>query len=205
MEEAEKSGLTEASYRQELRRQLLEAKLLNLRIQGRLRVTDDDVRAAYQRLVTDERKQLGFSVAWIRISAPRTLNATLLEGRRNLAEDIVRRARSGEDFGVLAGTYSEDVSTRNQGGLLPKMKPGRLAPALDALALSSDVGAVSAPVRDGDDLVILKLVSRDESQLPSFAESRDELGQRVYMEKMGSAKKHWMDGLRRQSHVEVRL
>jgi peptidyl-prolyl cis-trans isomerase SurA len=39
IEEATKSGLTEQSYRQEVRRQLLEAKLLNLRIQGRLRIT----------------------------------------------------------------------------------------------------------------------------------------------------------------------
>src|SRR5215468_6204042 len=39
MDEALSSGLSEQSYRQELRRQLLETKMLNLRIQGRLRVT----------------------------------------------------------------------------------------------------------------------------------------------------------------------
>src|SRR5262245_61041624 len=69
MDEALSSGLTEQGYRQELRRQLLETKMLNLRIQGRLRVTDDDVRGAYQRLVIEERKQLGFRAAWIRIAA----------------------------------------------------------------------------------------------------------------------------------------
>lgn len=205
IDEALKSGLTEASYRQELRRQLLEAKLLNLRIQGRLRVTEDDVRTAYQRLVTDERKQLGFRIAWIRIRAPRSLGADTLKVRRDKADQIVTRARSGEDFGQLAKTYSEDPVTRGSGGLLGTRKPGELPAALDAIALVADVGSVSEPVRDGEDFVVVKLIARDHSQLPSFEEARDELGQRVYMDKMGKVRQHWVDGLRRQTHVEVRL
>src|SRR5262245_35863023 len=69
IDEALNSGMTEQTYRQELRRQLLETKLLNLRLQGRMRITDDDVRGAYQRLVLEERKQLAFRPALIRISA----------------------------------------------------------------------------------------------------------------------------------------
>jgi len=205
MDEALSSGLTEQGYRQELRRQLLETKMLNLRIQGRLRVTDDDVRGAYQRLVVDERKQLGFRAAWIRISAPHSLSEKALRERRALADRIVAAARRGEDFAVLARRYSEDASTRSQGGSLGQLKPGQLPASLDAVALSLDPGSVSEPVRSGTDFVILKLVSRDDSQLPPYEEARDELSQRVYMEKMNKARSHWIDGLRRQTHVEVRL
>jgi len=205
MDEALSSGLTEQGYRQELRRQLLETKMLNLRIQGRLRVTDDDVRGAYQRLVVDERKQLGFRAAWIRISAPQSLSEKALRERRALADRIVAAARRGEDFAVLARRYSEDASTRSQGGSLGQLKPGQLPASLDAVALSLDPGSVSEPVRSGTDFVILKLVSRDDSQLPPYEEARDELSQRVYMEKMNKARSHWIDGLRRQTHVEVRL
>jgi peptidyl-prolyl cis-trans isomerase SurA len=205
MDEALSSGLTEQSYRQELRRQLLETKMLNLRIQGRLRVTDDDVRGAYQRLVMDERKQLGFRVAWIRIAAPHSLSPDELKVRRTEADRIVTAARRGEDFAVLARRYSEDTSTRSLGGALGQLKPGQLPAALDAVALSLDAGEISEPVRSGTDFVILKLVSRDDSQLPPYEDARDELSQRVYMEKMNKARSHWIDGLRRQTHVEVRL
>ena len=85
------------------------------------------------------------------------------------------------------------------------MKPGQLPPALDAVVLSLDAGGISEPVRQGDDFVILKLLSRDDSQLPAFEDARDELGQRVYMDKMSKARHHWIEGLRRQTHVEVRL
>jgi len=205
IDEATRSGLTEQSYRQELRRQLLETKLLSLRTQGRLRVSDDDVRTAYERLVLEERKQLPFRAAWIRVAAPRALAPDLLKTRREQVDAIVSAARRGEDFGALARKYSSDAATRDRGGALGTLKPGQLSPALDAVALSLDEGGVSEPIRQGDDFVILKLVDRDESQLPTFAQSREELAQRVYMDKMGAARHHWIEGLKRQTHVEVRL
>lgn len=205
VEEATKSGLTEQSYRQELRRQLLEAKLLNLRIQGRLRVSEDDVKAAYQKLVIDERKQLGFRAAWIRIAAPRSLDAAALRTRRSEADRIVAEARAGSDFAALARRHSTDSNTRESGGFLGRMKPGQLPPALDTVALGLDSGSVSEPLRYGDDFVVLKIIGRDESQLPPFEEAKEELSQRVYLDKMNKARQHWMDGLRRQTHVEIRL
>ena len=30
-------------------------------------------------------------------------------------------------------------------------------------------------------------------------------GERLYLEKMGKARRHWLDSLRRQTHVEIRL
>lgn len=205
IEEAAKSGMSEASYRLELRRQLMEAKLLNLRIQGRLRVTEEDVRAAYQALVAEERQKLGFEAAWIRVAAPRTLSARELKTRRGAAERVAQEARAGIDFTALARRYSSDAATRNSGGILGALRPGQLAAPLDSVARRLDVGQISDPIRHGEDFVVLKILSRDKSQLPSYEEARGELSQRVYMEKMGKARRHWIEGLRRQTHVEVRL
>src|SRR5262249_18597641 len=141
------------------RRQLLETKLLSLRIQGRLRVTEEDVRGAYQRLVVDERRQLGFRAALIRISAPHSLSPGELKDRRDQADRVVAAARRGEDFTLLARKYSDDTSTRSQGGQLGQLKPGQLPAALDAVVFSLESGAISEPVRHGNDFVILKLVS----------------------------------------------
>src|SRR5580704_16895146 len=45
--EAKHQGLTVQDYRDEIRRQLLEGKLVQLRVRGRVRVTEQDARAAY--------------------------------------------------------------------------------------------------------------------------------------------------------------
>ena len=59
--------------------------------------------------------------------------------------------------------------------------------------------------RRGDDFMIVRVESRTASQLPTFDEARRELGDRVYMDKMGQARRTWLDGLRRRNHVEIRL
>src|SRR5215831_8079608 len=66
--EARRTGLDEAAYRDELRRQLLQTKLINVRLQGRIRVSEDDLRAAYQKLVIEERDKLSFKVAWVLVA-----------------------------------------------------------------------------------------------------------------------------------------
>src|SRR4029079_15071451 len=63
--EAGRAGMPESKYLEELRRQLLEAKLLNVRLQGRIRITEEDLRAAYQKIEAEERAQLGVRLAWI--------------------------------------------------------------------------------------------------------------------------------------------
>jgi peptidyl-prolyl cis-trans isomerase SurA len=203
--EAEKSGMTEAEYRREIRRQLLDAKMMSLRIQGRIRIGDDDLHALYQQIVLEERRRLAFSASWIVLSAPRSASGGKLRERRALAERLVREARAGADFSTLAREHSDDSATRVRGGRLGRLAYGQLAPRLDQALLALEPGQVSAPVRDGDRFVVLRLDERQKSALPSFEEAAEELQQRVYMEKMAKTRQHWLDSLRRQTHVEIRL
>jgi peptidyl-prolyl cis-trans isomerase SurA len=198
LDEARNSGMKDGQYREELRRQLLEARLLSLRVQGRVRVRDEDLRAAYLGIVLDERRKLGFNASWI------VLDGKSAESVAQ-AEALVQRARTGEKFQELARQYSLDSSTRNSGGALGRLTPGKLPAALDRVAQRLTVGEISPPVRVADRFIIVKLTERDESQLPDFDEARAELTERVYGEKMAKARRRWLDGLRSQASVEVRL
>lgn len=198
LDEARNSGMKDGQYREELRRQLLEARLLSLRVQGRVRVRDEDLRAAYLAIVLDERKKLGFEASWIVVDGAS-------QQASSEAELLVQRARSGESFTALAQRYSLDAPTRRRGGELGRLTPGKLPASVDRIAQRLEPGEVSSPIRLGDRLVVLKLTKRDESELPNFEEARAELTERVYSEKMAKARRRWLDGLRSQSHVEVRL
>lgn len=200
--EASKTGMNELSYRDELRRQLLEAKLINVRLQGRIRVVDEDLRDAYRKLVMEERQRLGLTPAWIVINVGAT-GAEQRE-RRALAERIAEAARH-QDFAELARRYSEDPASRQNGGALAPVHMNELPPALARVAMGLEVGQTSAAVRVGDRYVVLKVLKRDASELPDFDQARQELSERVYIDKMAQAKKLWLAGLRRQHHVEVRL
>ena len=198
--EAERAGLTESKYREELRRQLLEAKLLQLRLQGRIRITEEDLKSAYRKLELEERGQLGVRLAWIII---RGSNHNAAQARK-LADAAVARARS-EDFASLARAVSEDTATSGNGGALPKARLEQLPPDIARNSLALAVGQVSQPFRSGGDFIILKVLERDASQLPDYASAKAELSERVYMDKMAQARRSWLDNLRRQHHVDVRL
>jgi peptidyl-prolyl cis-trans isomerase SurA len=198
LSEAAKTGVNEPQYRDELRRQLLQAKLVNVRLQGRIRVTEEDLKVAYRKIVLEERQKLSAKVAFIRIPAGSDGTG------RALAERVAEAAHS-QDFAQLARQFSQDRGTRENGGQLPESKPSELPPALARASLALEVGESSQALRLGDDFVIVRVNSRAASQLPSFDEARRELGDRVYMDKMGQARRTWLDGLRRRNHVEVRL
>lgn len=204
MAEARRSGMTDAQYRQEIRRQLLEAKLLNLRVQGRIRVTNEDVRAAYRDLVLEERKQLSFQAAWILIKISAPDDPAELERTRVEADRLAASARGGADFASLARSYSVDRS-RTQGGLLPTMMPGKMPPQVDKVLLAMDPGSVSAPVRVGNHFAVLKLLSRAASSVPHLVEIEQQVQERVYAEKMAQARERWLENLKRQTHVDLRL
>lgn len=198
--EAQRAGLTESKYREELRRQLLEAKLLNVRLQGRIRITEEDLKAAYRKLEIEERSQLAVNLAWIVI---RSSNHSAAEARK-LADAAMARARN-EDFTVVARALSEDQATSANGGALPKTRPEQLPPDVARNSLQLGVGQVSAPFRSGGDFIILKVVARDPSAMPDYESAKQELSERVYMDKMAQARRSWLDNLRRQHHVEIRL
>jgi peptidyl-prolyl cis-trans isomerase SurA len=205
LEEAQKNGLGVAEYRGEIRRQLLDAKMLNLRIQGRMRIGEDDMRAAYKRIAQEERRKLEFRAAWIRFQIPAGSGSAGAASQREIAAQVAARARAGADFGQLARTYSSDPATRELGGLLAPMRPGELPGEVDNVLLGMEAGEVSSPVRLGDAWLVLQLVERAPSQLPDYERAKPQLQTRVYAEKMDAARRQWLDSLRKRTHVDIRL
>jgi peptidyl-prolyl cis-trans isomerase SurA len=197
--EAKRSGMNPQQYRDEMRRQVLQAKLVNVRLQGRIRVTDSDLHAAYKRIETEERLR----------SPQRTLRLVLPYGRGEaeqkkqlaLAESLSSRARASGDLQPIIDEQPPFPGS----GAYPEKPPAQEPAPIQRTSLSLDVGEISRPVRVGDTWLIFQVTERPPTQLPPFEEVREPLSQRVYMEKMAKAREHWIAGLKRRTHVEIRM
>jgi len=212
VEEATKTGLTSQEYRDEVRRQILEGKLLQLRVRGRVRVTDDDVKGTYGKLQHEERARLGYRLSWIVLRVRPDSSLAARADREILGERIAATARAAVDnrgqrvdFASLAASFSDDSPTRSRGGDLGQHRPGELDAIIEDEAQKLEVGGVSAPFKFKNDVVIIKVVSRDDSQLPPFDDVRDEITQRTYGEQMDKARKQWIEELRHGTYVDVRF
>ena len=215
-EAKKRSGMSELDYRDEIRRQILEGKMLQLRVKGRIRITEEDVKGMYERTLREERKRREYHPTWIvlRILPGSTRDA--IEERKELAAQLVRRARKGEDFATLAKTYSDDTATRDSGGDLGIRAPqgsqaataGKrpvLAPELEAVVLPLDPGQVSEPLQVGEAIVILSVVSRQASRFTTFEAAKPEMLQRLQGEILERAKRKWLEELKSRTHLDVRL
>jgi len=197
--EAKRSGLSVQGYRDELRRQLLQAKMTQLRLRGRVRVTEPDIDSAYRALAMQERMQQ--TQRTLRLRIPIGTGSEEQAKQRELAESLATQAQAGADFRALI----EEHATSSGSGLSAPLPPIQEPKPIQRASLALDVGETSPPVRHGGDWVIVQVIERPPSQLPPLPDVREEMYQQVYMEKMATARDHWLEGLRRRTHVDIRL
>lgn len=196
--EARRSGLTVEAYRDELQRQLLQAKMGQLRLTGRIRVTEHDLQSSYRQLQSQERLQQAQRTLRLRIPFGRTKSEQARQ--KTLAQSLSDRAKQGDDFRELIEQYATSAGS----GLSNPMPPAQEPQNIQRASLVLEVGESSIPIRDGSDWLILQIIERPPSSLPPFQEVREEVHQQVYMDKMSAARQHWLDSLRRRTHVEIR-
>jgi peptidyl-prolyl cis-trans isomerase SurA len=98
LDEVQRRGLTEQDFRDEIKRQILEGKLIELRVRPRVHVTDQDALSAYQHWIKEVRDQETVDVRVLALRVPAAASQRQLDDRIELARELAQRARSGEDF-----------------------------------------------------------------------------------------------------------
>lgn len=210
------SGMTDGEYRQEIRQQIIEGKLMQRVVQSQIRITRQDVEEMFARMVERERHILLYQASWIVLPIGASPTTESLNARLREAAEIVRMARGGSEFSELARKYSQDSRTREDGGDLgvraPTGSPAALsgqqkllAEPLEKEALRLALGQVSEPFRFKDAVVVMRIANRQPSRYTSFNAAENEMSQRVQTEKLDKAKQKWLKDLRRRTHVDVRF
>ena len=95
--------------------------------------------------------------------------------KRAKAEEILNRAKSGEDFAKLANEFSEDPGNKGakegefNGGLYANTAKGKMVPAFEAAALALEPGQVSPVILETDfGYHIIKLEKKGVSDDPNL-------------------------------------
>ncbi len=78
--------------------------------------------------------------------------------KKSKAEEVLQRAKSGEDFTKLAQEFSEDPGSKDKGGLYESVKPGQMLPEFEQAALALEPGQLApSPVETQYGYHIIKL------------------------------------------------
>ena len=93
---------------------------------------------------------------------------------RKRAEEVLKKARDGEDFAELAKKYSEGP-TKSKGGDLGYFKEGQMVPAFEKAAFNMKPGEISDLVRTRFGYHIIKVEDVKESITKSLEDVRDKI------------------------------
>ena len=200
-----KQGLSLKEYREGMKKQLLKAKIIQLKVRSRIQVTDQDVQSAYATMSAQASQLVRIRAQHILFIEKRTsddVNAQDSEAKQK-ALAALRRAQAGEDFGLLAGELSEGPSRARQGDL-GTFGRGEMMPEFEEAAFKAKEGHVVGPVRTSIGWHVIKVNERVvEAQRP-IEEVEMAIRQQLYEAKVEDAFARYIEELKGQVYIEIR-
>jgi peptidyl-prolyl cis-trans isomerase C len=125
--------------------------------------------------------------------------------KRKLAEDLLKRARAGEDFAKLAKQYSDDPGSKDKGGEY-QFPRGQMVPEFEAAAFSLKTNEVSDIVTTQYGYHIIKLsekIPAKKVELAKVAPDVREFLKQQQMQKRQQDVKDYMDKIEKDADVQI--
>lgn len=188
----DKEGLTQEKLRLMVERDLLIQAVTAKTVTEPSQISDSDLKSFYDKNSARFKQPEGVKLKLISVKDEKK------------AQDILARIKSGDDFGTLAYTMSED-SYRVKSGDIGYMHKGRMLPEIEAAAFRLKKGEVSDIIKAGDFFFIVRLEDKKPEQQMSFDEVRGKLEKELEQERNRELMEKWIAALRAKAKIEVML
>ncbi len=197
-------GYSLGAYRQDVEKQILRMRAINMLVRPRVTVTDEDVRARY-----DAQSRRSGAVEKIRlqhilIGLPEEPSEAQVAEAKQEAAEVIERARAGEAFAELAAKHSDDAATAESAGDLGWIERGSIASEWEAIVFSMEKGEVRGPVSGPSGLHVFYVGEVEQADLASFEESKEQLRNEIYRREMDKQTQQWLSELRKKAYVDIK-
>ena len=203
-EALKKDNLNYQEYRDQIRDQLIKAKMIQREIRSRINITDKQIEEYYLDHPDEFRAEEGVVLRHILFPlthppAPEVVDATVKEASR-VRQEIL----DGKPFPESAKQYSNDP-TAGQGGWLGFFRKGALSPEMEAGIVDLEEGEVSEPVQTALGIHLLKVEERTTGDIRPLEKVKSGIQEKLYEEAAERQFEEWRKELRKNAHIEVFL
>jgi len=122
--------------------------------------------------------------------------------KRKQMEDILKRARAGEDFAKLAEEYSEDPGSKDKGGEY-KFPRGQMVPEFEAVAFSLNTNQISDIVTTRYGYHIIKLLEKIPARKLEFSTVSTNLLEALTGQALQKQLPDYVAKLKKEAGVEI--
>lgn len=197
-------GMSMADLRKQMERSAIVTQVQRDEIMGRIRITEPEAKAYYDRHSSEFTTPASITVREILVSVPgdgKTINVALDEEAKAKAEKIRARALAGEAFDKLA-TETSDSGSKANGGLIGPVTDSELDPTLQKVLAPLKVGEISEVIRTKRGYLLLKLETRSDRSVLPYDQVREQIGNRVGEEKSRGEMEKYLARLRAEAIIE---
>ncbi len=198
-EEYDQLKLDEKFVKGEIKNNMVANKLRE-KIEKDIKVSDQDVKDFYNKHKKEYDKDV--------LDAAHILFLTTDEKGKKLpddkkkevkkkAEEVLKKAKDGEDFAKLAKEYSQDPGSKDKGGELGEFEKGQMVPEFEKAAMALKPGEISDIVESQFGYHIIKL-NKKEHKVISLDEAKESIIEAVKQQKF----KEKMDKIKNDAKVE---
>jgi peptidyl-prolyl cis-trans isomerase SurA len=200
-----REGFTLKSYKEFLGKQIARGKLMQMKVAAKIKVSEEDLKAAYAQHAKDEGQDVEVHARHILVAVPESATPEQVEEARKRAEAITKEARRpGMDFAALARARSEGPS-REDGGDLGFFRRGTMVPEFDKAAFTLKQGEVSEPIRTSFGWHVLKVEERRAVGVAPYEEMRPKLELQLRQQKTEKFVDQYIQELKKKAVIEVKL
>lgn len=199
-----KQGMDRAGLLKELERNLSVNKFVQENAAKKVTVTPADLSDYYSKHTDDFRHPDIVRTSEIAIIVKDGATEAEDKAARQKAEELLARARKGEDFAKLARENSMDASAP-QSGDIGWIASGDAAPEYEQAAFALDVGGISDVVRTAVGYHVIKVTAKKRAGLDTLDQVRSELTDFLKAQKTQEEVGKLVDSLRAQAKIEVLL
>lgn len=215
----EKDGISFAKFRDDVRRELMTARLRQKVVDSQIQISDQDVESVQTQLTgqispvvsSGGGRDAEYRIAQILIAVPEEASPEQIATAKRQAEEILARLGQGEDFGRLAASVSAGQQAL-EGGDLGWRRADQLPTLFTTVVLNLQPGQFSELIRSPSGFHIVKLVdvrggnvASPNTQVSAGNMDRDRVREALFRRRSDEEWEQWLRRLRDEAYVEIRL
>lgn len=170
-------------------------------------VTDDEVKAFYTSRPADFEEPEKVHVRHLLLltedmATQAPLSADQVAAKRKQIDDLLKRARAGEDFAALAKQYTEDPGSKDSGGeyTFPR---GQMVPEFEAAAFSMTNGQISDVVITKYGFHIIKRLEGIPAKKVELATVSEDIKNYLVQQKVNKLAPDYIKKLKKDEDVQI--
>ena len=195
-------GISYETYYDRMKRNLERMELIEFEVKSKIIIREEMIAQYYEAHKADFASAGRVHLAGIFLLTRTPEDRAAMRRLEQQGKEILARLKAGEDFGELAGRYSQGPGA-GEGGDLGVFKTNQLDPELRTVLQAIPEGGNSDLIVRPNGIQIIKVIQKEAEKMRSLEEMRNAIYEILYQEEVNRRFMSWIKELRERSYTKI--